>query len=132
MKVKAEGFEMSISEQVKEIRNMISVLHDEKRYAAEEIVRQAAGTIEALSAKLAVANMGRSDRYYGGGWILCEDRLPEKIGRYYIVSVKSEVSDLEYTRPSLYDKDGFATRIDEKPVAWQPLPKPYRPQTQRS
>ena len=38
---------------------------------------EAADTIESLSAKLAVANMERSDRYYGGGWIASKDRLPE-------------------------------------------------------
>lgn len=56
-----------IEQQLKEIRDMTSVLHDEKRYAAEEIMRQAADTIEALSEKLAAANMEQSDRYYGGG-----------------------------------------------------------------
>lgn len=56
---------MSISEQVKELRNMSSVLHDEKRYAAEEIMRRAADTIEALSAKLQAANMERSSNDYG-------------------------------------------------------------------
>lgn len=53
-----------ISKQVKEIRNMVSVLHEEKRYAAEEIMRQAADIIESLSAKLQAANMEN-----GGGWI---------------------------------------------------------------
>lgn len=41
--------EMSIHERVKEIRNMADVLHEEKRYAAEEIMRQAADTIEAIT-----------------------------------------------------------------------------------
>lgn len=126
-----------IENQLKEIQDMASVLHKEKRYAAEEIMRQAANTIETLSEKLVTTNMKLESLYesvedYGSRWIAYDDRLPEKTERYYIVSVKSEVSDLEYTRPSLYDKDGFATRTDEKPVAWQPLPKPYRPQTQRS
>lgn len=53
-----------IEQQLKEIRNMTSVLREEKRYAAEEIMCQTADTIEALSAKLAAANMERSDRYY--------------------------------------------------------------------
>lgn len=54
-----------IEHQLKEIRNMASVLHEEKRYAAEEIMRQAADTIESLSAKLAAANMERPSRYCG-------------------------------------------------------------------
>ena len=52
-----------ISEQVKEIRNMTNVLHEEKRYAAEEIMRQAADTIEALSVKLQAANMEKLIEY---------------------------------------------------------------------
>lgn len=58
---------LMISEQVKELRNMSRVLHDEKRYAAEEIMCHAADTIEALFAKLAAEHMERSDRYYDGG-----------------------------------------------------------------
>lgn len=72
------------------------------------------------------ANMEHSGRYYGDGWILCEKKMPEKTRRYYIVSVKNEVSDLEYTRPALYDNSGFAIKITEKVIAWQPLPEPYR------
>ena len=44
----------------------------------KDLMYEAADTIEALSAKLQAANMERSDRYYGGGWILCEDRLSDK------------------------------------------------------
>lgn len=120
---------MSIGEQIKHLKEL-SDAAKVNVHSFEELrrsLKEAADTIESLSAKLVAENMKRPDRYYSDGWIACEDRLPEKIGGYYIVSVKSEVSGLEYTRPSLYDKDGFATRIDEKPVAWQPLPEPYCP-----
>lgn len=119
-----------ISEQVKEIRNMACVLHDEKRYAAQEIMCQAADTIEALSAKLAAANMERSERYYNSGWILCEDRLPED-GVDVLVWIKYQLHggthDGEYTE--WYDigyishgKEWNCNRIG-KVIKWQPLPK---------
>lgn len=44
---------MRISEQVKEIRDMAGILYDEKRYAAQKVMCQAADTIDSLSAKLA-------------------------------------------------------------------------------
>lgn len=63
---------------------------------------------------------------YNNGWIPCSERLPEGIGRYYIVSVKSAVSEVSYSRPALYEKDGFCTKIDEEVIAWQQLPEPYK------
>lgn len=57
-----------ISEQVKELRRYSELCLqycNEKR--AKELLKEAADTIEALSAKLAGANRERSDRYYGGG-----------------------------------------------------------------
>jgi len=127
-----------IEQQLKEIRDMAGVLYDEKRYAAQKVMCQAADTIEALSAKLAAANMERSDRYYGGGWIACEDRLPEKNkpvlcwvisttiagGETYIIGL----CDNGFWFLKTYEIGGysFPTR-DYKVVAWQPLPEPYRP-----
>ncbi len=63
-----------------------------------------------------------------GEWIPCSERLPDKTGRYYIVSVKSAVLILNIRDLlSLYDNDGFATRLNEEPIAWQPLPESYKP-----
>lgn len=69
-----------LSEQANRLRGIAHSLelfpiHDFTATSNE--IRQAADTIEALSAKLAVANMEQSDRYYSGGWIVCEDRLPK-------------------------------------------------------
>ena len=61
-----------------------------------------------------------------GKWIPCTEQLPNKVESYYIVSVKSAVSGLVYTRPALYDNHGFSTKLDEEVIAWQPLPEPYR------
>lgn len=55
-----------LSEQVKELRttaNNLTIGHNMSISLAIELFREAADTIEALSAKLAVENMERSDRY---------------------------------------------------------------------
>ena len=54
-----------ISEQIKELRELSETFEGKM---LGRIIGQAADTIEALSAKLAAANMERSDRYYGSGW----------------------------------------------------------------
>lgn len=66
-----------ISEQVKNIREVTKFHRPYVPSIITEALTEAADTIEALSAKLA-ANMERSDRHNGGGWIACEDGLPEK------------------------------------------------------
>lgn len=53
-----------LSEQVKELRLFAKKSKDLGRKIDERIFREAADTIEAQSAKLAAANMERSDRYY--------------------------------------------------------------------
>lgn len=122
-----------ISEQVKELRtiaNNLTIGHNMPISLAIERFRQAADTIEALSAKMQAANMEN-----GGGWIACEDRLP---GKYCHCLV---------TRRNDYE-DGFDTDVKEDVwielegvwdwqskheglidniIAWQPLPEPYRP-----
>ncbi len=64
---------MSISEQVKELR--IAAVY--KEHSLKILLKQAADTIEALSAKL--ADMERSADDCGGGWIPCKERLPETL-----------------------------------------------------
>ena len=70
-----------ISEQVKEIK-ACAYAHEasgDAIYGTANSLYQAADTIEALSAKLQAANIERSERYYNGGWILCESgKLPDK------------------------------------------------------
>lgn len=53
-----------ISEQVKELRIAEETCKQMGREGIAKFLRQAADTIEALSAKLAAENMERSDRYY--------------------------------------------------------------------
>lgn len=54
-----------ISEQVKELRIAEETCKQMGREGIAKFLRQAANTIETLSAKLAEENMDRSDRYYG-------------------------------------------------------------------
>lgn len=41
------------------------------------VLNEAAYTIQLLSEKLHASQMERSSQYYHGGWIPCEERLPE-------------------------------------------------------
>lgn len=128
---------MSISEQINEIRNMADVLHDEKRNAAEEIMNQAADTIEFLSAKLQAANMERSVEDCGG-WIPCKERLPEKYGDYLVAWIPLYTSMKNSRLPHYYeiveydpnDEALWIGGIDQamgeyEIIAWRELPEPY-------
>lgn len=146
------NFKMGIIEQAKELRtiaNNLSIGHNIPISLAIERFRQAADTIEALSAKLAAANMERSDRYCGGGWISCKDRTPDKQGLYIIHVITGTGED--YVGTWIYQQgvhlSGRQTYIDDKQgywaspysgdpvneyltqnfIAWQSMPEPYRP-----
>lgn len=63
---------------------------------------------------------------YGGGWIACEDRLPTKGGSFLVQSDSGEIFSCEFDSIT----DGYNSPFwccNEKIVAWQPLPEPYRP-----
>lgn len=62
-----------ISEQVKQLKEEAEWLENDQEKRLGSILRQAADTIEALSAKLAA----------NSGWIPCSERLPEKNGFVY-------------------------------------------------
>lgn len=133
---------MSISEQVGELRtiaNNLSIGYNMSISLAIERFRKAADTIEALSAKLAAANMGRSDRYYGGGWIY--DRAPtkEECGRWrgkFLVTVYANeptVMYMEYEYAEIRGKEVGRwiwcdkVNIPWEVIAWRKFPEPYRP-----
>lgn len=128
-----------ISEQVKYLRKFDCF------GTVKQAMLEAADTIEALSAKLQAANMERSDRYYGGGWIACEDRLPNEEGKY-LVCIREQsngkwipsVFDRTFITMMRCDKDGIFTppmpctpaadgNYSAEVTAWQPIPEPYRP-----
>ncbi len=132
-----ERFEMSISEQVKELRETAELF--DKIDDGRRMLLQAADAIEALSAKLAEANMDRSDRYYGGGWIC--DRAPtkEECGRWrgkFLVTVyanKPTVMYMEYEYTEIRGKEVGRwiwcdkVNIPWEVIAWRKFPDPYRP-----
>lgn len=111
-----------ISKQVKELRE-VAEMYD--GLDGGDILREAADTIEALSAKVAEANMERSERYYSGGWILCEDRLPE-IGKPVLICDKNgNVCIRQIMRINEYGMAWWSQYSTA--IAWQPLPEPYCP-----
>lgn len=124
-----------ISEQIKELRRA----GDVRIYTGEicipemsNLFNQAADTIESLSAKLQAENMDRSAEDCGG-WILCEDRLPQK---HIDVLVSFDDGDpviAWYSEVNKHWKNSSTDNvITADVIAWQPLPEPYRPQPQRS
>lgn len=121
--LKQEGyFEMSmISEQVKELR--IAAVY--KEHSLKTLLEQAADTIEALSAKLQAANMERSDRYCGGGWISCEDRLSDK---EVLCCDQCGEMILGYIAEDEGSETGFSAENDSEYmyncVKWMEKPKP--------
>lgn len=124
-----------ISEQVKELRE-VAEMYD--GLDGGNILREAADTIEALSAKLAAVNMERSNRYYGGGWIY--DRIPtkEECGRWrgkFLVTVYANeptVMHMEYEYTEIRGKEVGRwiwcdkVNIPWEVVAWRKFPEPYR------
>lgn len=150
---------MSISEQVKHLLEIADRTQNEAFFCEwyndyVKDLRQAAHTIEALSAKLQVVNMEN-----GGGWISCEDRLP-RIGQIVIVcqsfrgihgnpgtstsigqylgSDDDNVPNWRFIsyRANIHERLVSAYMVDnwqiignnEYVIAWQPLPEPYHPQ----
>ena len=97
-----------------------------------EAMMQAADTIEELSAKLSALQMERSSQYYHGGWIPCEERLPEiTIKDMYsdkvLVALKWRNDDITH-EVGWYYASGIWSCDSEicKVIAWRPLPEPYR------
>ena len=130
---------MRISEQVKELRELADGKIHYCEWKKSEILRQAADTIEALSAKLAAANMERSDRYYGNVWIY--DRVPTKEecghwrGKFLVTVYANEptVMYMEYEYTEIRGKEVGRwiwcdkVNIPWEVVAWRKFPEPYCP-----
>lgn len=119
-----------ISEQVKELRKLADGKIHYCEWKKSEILNQAADTIEALSEKLAAVN--------GGGWISCEDRLPEdgvdvlvwfEYFRYGEYNRLFQTKGISYTFNGKWSGfvNGSSGWIELRIIAWQPLPEDYRP-----
>lgn len=87
------------SKQIDELR---AYAKDRKGELAK-LINDAADTIEMLSAKLHASQMERSSQYYHGGWIPCQERLPETGER---VLITCEIRGL-YGRKSRYVCKGY-------------------------
>lgn len=126
------------TELIKKLREVAKKYYDNNgsnEYEVFKYLHEAATTIEELSAKLHSANMERSSQYYNGGWIPCQERLPEEkdykscyenydgavlwcddkgligVGWYYESTKQwSDIND---------NKVGIV-------LAWRPLPEPYQ------
>lgn len=126
-----------ISEQTKELREIATNWNPNIPINPVSVVlNKAADTIESLSAKLQAVNMERSERYYNGGWILCEDRLPEegvKVLVWFEYFRYGEYNRLFQTIGISYTYNGqWSGFVNDSSgwdklsiLAWQPLPEPY-------
>ena len=127
-----------VSELVKELREYAKGFknssYGREISGIERLLTQAADTIEELSAKVARQSMERSSKYYGGGWILCSERMPKETGIYIVTTYSKEISayianidNFVYTG---YEPDGgcWINCEDNRDVlAWQPLPPAFDP-----
>lgn len=123
---------MSVSEQIKDLRLAAAY----KEHSLKTLLNQAADTIEALSEKLAKANMERSESDCGGGWIPCSERLPENY-QDVLVSGDGIVKQAQYIDNvfECEDPEIYFMLDDSKIIgcedttfmalAWRPLPEPY-------
>ena len=94
-------------------------------YENAKFLRIAADTIEELSGKLHVANMGRSSAFYNGGWIPCDEREPEENGDYLVTFKDGSVYATSYCDKAFFVlSDVWAAPAEV--VAWRPLPEPYK------
>ena len=123
------------SKQIDELR---SYAKDRKGELAK-LINDAADTIELLSAKLHASQMERSSQYYHGGWIPCSERLPEEKTDVLIqfrgtMAVGFWENVLEYDDDITWyanSGDGYFTDCNtvdgyDDPIAWMPLPEPYK------
>ena len=117
----------------------------------QKLCKEAAETIEELSKKLHASQMERSIQYYNGGWIPCEERMPEEhdsshvllygtswwrpyfwLTESNVVLVTAEVGPTFHEMFLASTHDGKWTVDDNylssaQPVAWMPLPEIYDP-----
>ncbi len=123
---------MSISEQVKELRDISASFDRGIPNPICQTLNEAADTIEALSAKL--ADMERPAEVCGGGWIYCGDgkNLPEPGRRYRVTALWKDgdfetrsVYDLVYGTDGLWHGESYVP-VSFEVVAWKPLEEPYK------
>lgn len=104
----------------------------------KDLLSQAADTIEELSAKVTRQNMESSSQYCNGGWIPCEEMLPQTTVSGHFsedMLVAIQWGDGDITNDiGYYDSKSTNTFgkwnidcLDYHVIAWQPLPPKYEP-----
>ncbi len=89
------------------------------------LIKCAISTIEELSTKLHASQMERSSQYYHGGWIPCEEYLPEENG-VYLISYEDAVALMEFFNGKWFLYQRQPAEEAGTILAWRPLPEPYR------
>ena len=116
-----------ISKQVNLLRDAVIRLQALDLPNTANEVKEAADTIEELSAKLANANMERSTSYYNDGWIPVSERLPEERRTVWITEQWFDGS--VHTYKGRVVKDRWVDCRQEAVLAWKyiDVPEPYQP-----
>ena len=133
-----------INEQVKELRKAAKWFDAACFPEGSKLANEAADTIESLSFKLQAKNMELAAEDYGGGWIPCEDRLPEEYGEYLVawkhlyMTKDQMIESVGRVVPHFYEIVEYDPDDDKKwigdieqeneeyeIIAWQLLPEPY-------
>ena len=113
---------MSISEQVKKLREYSNISLYTRESGARELLKEAADTIEALSAKLQAANTEQGEGC--GRWIPCSERLPDKRDNYLCTIECSHGH--RFRMIGHYNLPGWTEDNKmQQTIAWQPLPEEY-------
>lgn len=146
-----------ITEQIKMLRDEADYIKDAVENGCNypsnsgqvKLLREAADTIETLSAKQQAANMERSSAYYHGGWIPVSERLPEmhkedgllkkftkERSDEVLVTIKdnNNGSVVVHSGCELWDGEWHgdifrwleASKCDYAVIAWMPLPEAYK------
>ena len=91
-----------------------------------KVCKDAAYTIEQLSAKVMAANMEKSTAYYNGGWIPCDERLPDDDTKVLCQTItKKGIINFVI---GYHADDRWCCGMNSNVVAWLPLPEPYKPE----
>ena len=126
--------------------SLITNLIDQLRANGSALCAEAANMIEELSAKLFASQMERSSMYYHDGWIPCSERMPEEhewIGTNRFGTTISAEVYVTFENPKgerftehLSFQNGKLSSFDQRkidafykgsvPIAWMPLPEPYK------
>lgn len=128
-----------ISEQIDELR---AVAEGFGHSGIQRMAKQAADTIEELSAKLASANMERSTAYYNDGWIPVSEGLPNALEDVLVwcegviqsgtcIGERCQWYGLGFHCNGIWQVYQMKDIKSIKVLAFQPLPKPYQPKGEK-